>query len=164
MDLLTTLNSEAKTAIANGARELDAVIPIGQLKSHNYAAVYEDVVALRDAATQPVVLKIIIETALLTPAEIIAASFIAAEAGADYVKTCTGFNGGQATVQDVVLMRKTAAYKSGQVKVKASGGVRSRKDVLDMVRAGAERIGTSSGVSIMREATSVGDGIHNDRT
>lgn len=97
------------------------------------------------------VLRTIIETALLDRTEISAASFIAAEAGADFVKTCTGFSGGGATVEHVKLMQKTVAYKDGKVKTKSSGGVKWLKEVWAVVRAGAERIGTSGGVAIMQE-------------
>lgn len=123
---LTLLNppcSETSHAIQNGATEIDTVLPVGLLKSSNYPAVFADISATV-AAAAPHPVKVIIETALLTDAEKVAACYIAAEAGAAFVKTCTGFSGGGATKEDVELMRKTVEYKEGWVKVKASAAVR----------------------------------------
>jgi deoxyribose-phosphate aldolase len=136
------------------------VISVGALKSRNYAVVFQEIseIAKECATSEPrVVLKVIIETALLTRSEIIAASFLVAEAGGDFVKTCTGFSGGKATPEDVRLMKKTVAYKNGKVQVKASGGIRTYADMLALIKAGADRIGASAGVAIMRELA--GEGI-----
>ncbi|KAJ7103826.1 hypothetical protein C8R44DRAFT_808231 [Mycena epipterygia] len=140
---------EAKDAVQNGAHEIDMVVNIGALKAGNYALVYSDVEAVVKAAATTV--KVILETVFLTDEEKIAASFLAAEAGAAFVKTCTGFSGGGASVADVLLMRKSVAYKPG-VKVKASAGIRSFDKCVEMFKAGAERIGTSSGAAIMESA------------
>ncbi|KAJ7181144.1 hypothetical protein C8R46DRAFT_986275 [Mycena filopes] len=141
---------EAKDAVAKGADEVDMVINVGALKSGDFALVHSDIKAVVEA-TGTNVLKVILETVFLSDEEKIAASFLAAEAGADFVKTCTGFSGGGATAADVLLMRKTVAYKSG-VKVKASAGIRSFDKCVEMFNAGAERIGTSSGAAIMESA------------
>ncbi|KAI9662191.1 MAG: hypothetical protein M1829_006173 [Trizodia sp. TS-e1964] len=149
---LTNIRSEAQQAVAAGASELDMVMALGRLKSQDYVAVWRDIAEIKRGVTPTPVLKVIIETALLDDAQIVAACYVAAEAGADYVKTCTGFGGGGATVEHVVLMRKAVSYMGERVKVKASGGVRSLEDALQMVRAGADRIGTSAGLLIMEEA------------
>ena len=116
------------------------VINIGALKSHNYALVYNDIRAVIDASPGKVV-KVILETVFLSEEEKIAGSVLAAEAGAAFVKTCTGFSGGGASIGDVVFMKKAVSYKEG-VKVKASAGIRSREACLEMLQAGADRIGT----------------------
>jgi deoxyribose-phosphate aldolase len=116
------------------------VINIGALKSRNYKHIYEDIRAVVDASEGQIV-KVILETALLSNEEKIAGAFLSAEAGAAFVKTCTGFSGGGASVHDVTLLKKTVAYKSA-VKVKASAGIRSYDQCLEMLRAGADRIGT----------------------
>ena len=126
--------SETSLAVQNGAQEIDTVLAIGQLKSANYPAVYADIAATVAAAaaaaahhTPPApapAVKVIIETALLTDEQKIAACYIAAEAGAAFVKTCTGFSGGGATVRDVHLMMLTVLYREGRVKVKASAAIR----------------------------------------
>lgn len=136
---LKPTSSEAKDAVTSGANEIDMVVNIGALKAGNYALVYSDIRAVVEAAATTV--KVILETVFLSDEEKIAASFLAAEAGAAFVKTSTGFSGGGATAADVLLMRKTVAYKSG-VKVKASAGIRSFDKSLEMFKAGAERIGT----------------------
>ncbi|KAJ7698118.1 hypothetical protein B0H17DRAFT_1051175 [Mycena rosella] len=140
---------EAKDAVTNGAKEIDMVVNIGALKAGNYSLVYSDIRAVVETAETTV--KVILETVFLSDEEKIAASFLAAEAGAAFVKTCTGFSGGGATVADVLLMRKSVAYKSS-VKVKASAGIRSFDKCLEMFKSGAERIGTSSGAAIMESA------------
>lgn len=117
------------------------VINIGLAKSRQYSALYNDIHAVVKAASDHAIVKVIIETAFLTDEEKIAASFIAAEAGAMFVKTCTGFSGGAASAADVRLMKKAVMYKQG-VKVKASAGVRTFGKCLEMLQAGAERIGT----------------------
>ncbi|KAI9774287.1 MAG: hypothetical protein M1840_004181 [Geoglossum simile] len=147
--------AESSAAIAKGARELDMVIHIGALKSGNYAEVYEDVLSVSRVCSTPsprIILKAIVETALLTSSEIVAACYIAAEAGVNFVKTCTGFNKGKATVDHVRLMYKTVKYKGGKVQVKASGGVRDLENAVALCKAGASRIGTSAGVEILLEA------------
>lgn len=136
---------EAKEAIANGADEVDMVINMGALKSGDTQTVLADIQAVRDASRGHI-LKVIIETSQLTDEEKVTACELAAKAGADFVKTSTGFNGGGATVQDVALMRKSIP---ASMQVKASGGVRSRADADAMIAAGATRIGTSGGVQIV---------------
>ncbi|KAI5846298.1 hypothetical protein DFP73DRAFT_511390 [Morchella snyderi] len=142
---------ETEDACKNGAKEIDMVINISLLKSKQYAAYYDDIHAVVKAASNHAIVKVIIETVFLSAEEKIAGSFIAAEAGAKFVKTCTGFSGGAASAADVRLMKKTIAYKQG-VKVKASAGVRTFEKCLEMLQAGAARIGTSSGTAIMEES------------
>lgn len=134
---------EAKNAIENGAREVDMVINIGALKSGDYKAVKRDISTVVNTA-KDVIVKVIIETGLLTDEEKIRACKVVKEAGADFVKTSTGFYGG-ATVHDVKLMRE--AFGKG---IKASGGVRSFEDAVALIEAGATRIGTSTGVAIVQ--------------
>lgn len=136
---------ETKDAIANGAGEIDMVINIGALKDGNFDLVREDIKAVVDAANGTLV-KVIIESCLLTDEEKVKACELAVEAGADFVKTSTGFSTGGATAEDIALMRKTVGPEIG---VKASGGVRSLEDMQLMVENGATRIGASSGVAIM---------------
>ena len=116
------------------------------LKQKHYSEVYTDIVAVRDVAPRPIVLKVILETSQLIPSEIVAGCKIAEAAGADYVKTSTGFNGQGATQENVRLMRSVVG---DNMKVKASGGVKTVNDCVVMMEAGAERIGTSNGVGIM---------------
>jgi deoxyribose-phosphate aldolase len=116
---------ETRLAIQEGAKEIDMVINIGLLKASHFARVFDDIERVVTEATPAVPVKAIIETALLTREEMIAASVIAALAGAAYVKTSTGFNGGGATVEDVALMHQAVAFKHGATKVKASGGIKS---------------------------------------
>jgi deoxyribose-phosphate aldolase len=134
---------EATQAIADGAREIDTVIPLGALKSSNFVAVYTDIHTTVQAS-HPYPVKVIIETSFLTTEEKIAACYIAAEAGAAFVKTCTGFHAGGsgATKEDVSLMWRTVRYMDGRVKVKASGGIRTFEKAKEMFKAGAERLGT----------------------
>ncbi|MGF9975136.1 deoxyribose-phosphate aldolase [Viridibacillus arvi] len=136
---------ETKDAIANGASEIDMVINIGALKSGQLDVVKSDIQAVVDAANGTLV-KVIIEACLLTEEEKVVACQLSKEAGADFVKTSTGFSTGGATAADIALMRKTVGPEMG---VKASGGVRSLEDLEAMVEAGATRIGASSGVKIM---------------
>lgn len=145
---------ETKNAIENGAREVDMVINIGALKSGADDWVERDIRAVVEAAAGKALVKVIIETALLTDDEKVRACQLAVKAGADYVKTSTGFSGGGATVEDVALMRKTVGDNVG---VKASGGVRDRKTAEAMIEAGATRIGTSSGVAIVSGQTGRAD-------
>lgn len=138
---------EARRAIRDGAREVDMVINIGALKSGDLATVSTDIEKVVDSAHEAgVIVKVILETALLTDEEKVIASSLAKKAKADFVKTSTGFNGGGATVYDVALMRETVGPDMG---VKASGGVRTASDVEDMIAAGASRIGASAGVQIV---------------
>ncbi|ACA41212.1 deoxyribose-phosphate aldolase [Lysinibacillus sp. fkY74-1] len=137
---------EVKDAIANGANEVDMVINIGALKDKNYDLVQADIAAVVQAAKGSALVKVIIESCLLTDEEKVKACELAVAAGADYVKTSTGFSTGGATAADIALMRKTVGPELG---VKASGGVRSLEDMKSMVEAGATRIGASSGVAIM---------------
>ena len=136
---------EARDAIANGADEIDMVINVGALKSGNYNLVLEDIKAVREA-TRGKILKVILETAYLTRDEKIKACQLSKEAGADFVKTSTGFGPSGATVEDIKLMREVVGTAMG---VKASGGIRSTKDAADMVAAGATRIGASASVAIV---------------
>ena len=134
---------ETKDAIANGAEEVDMVINIGELKAGQYDIVQKDIKAVVEAAKGKALVKVIIETCLLTKEEIEIVSKIVKEAGADFIKTSTGFSTGGATVEDVALMRK---HVGEQVGVKASGGVRTKELIEAMVEAGANRIGTSNGL------------------
>ncbi|MBA4250126.1 MAG: deoxyribose-phosphate aldolase [Chlorobiaceae bacterium] len=138
---------EAEQAIANGATEIDMVINIGRLKSGDNNYVFNDVQQVVLAAKKyRVVTKVILETAILTDQEKIAACLICKNAGADFVKTSTGFSKGGATVGDVALMRYVVGSAIG---VKASGGIRSREDAQAMVEVGADRIGASASVKIV---------------
>ncbi len=138
---------EARRAIRDGAREVDMVINIGALKSGDLQAVSTDIEKVVDSAHEAgVIVKVILETALLADEEKVIASSLAKKAKADFVKTSTGFSGGGATVYDVALMRETVGPEMG---VKASGGVRTASDVEDMIAAGASRIGASAGVQIV---------------
>lgn len=141
---------ETKDAIANGAGEIDMVINIGALKNGEFDVVRDDIKAVVDAANGTLV-KVIFETCLLTEEEKIKACELSVEAGADFVKTSTGFSTGGATAEDIALMRKTVGPDLG---VKASGGVRNLEDMKRMIDNGATRIGASSGVAIMNGLTS----------
>ncbi|MDP4087181.1 MAG: deoxyribose-phosphate aldolase [Bacillota bacterium] len=142
---------ETRNAIENGANEVDMVINIGALKDNQDDLVEEDIRAVVEAAKGKALTKVIIETCLLTDEEKVRACELSVKAGADYVKTSTGFSTGGATVSDIQLMRKTVGPDLG---VKASGGVRNREDALAMVEAGATRIGASSGIAIVNGGTS----------
>jgi deoxyribose-phosphate aldolase len=147
--LVSTLRQEAAALLNLGARELDMVIPIGQLKSGNHRAVER---AIHAAATvahdHGALLKVILETALLNVEEKLRGSEIAIQAGADFIKTSTGFASAGATAADVALMRGVAGARAG---VKASGGIRTLADVQAMLEAGANRVGASASVAIVRE-------------
>ena len=146
--------AEAEAALADGATELDMVINLGALRSRDYHAVYKEIADLANVAhSSSAILKVILETALLTEEEKTTAARLAREADADFVKTSTGFASSGATVEDVALLRKAVGEKIG---VKASGGVRTLAAVRQMVEAGATRIGTSSGVAILRELSASG--------
>jgi deoxyribose-phosphate aldolase len=145
---------EARDAIANGADEIDMVINIGALKSGNDALVYDDIKAVREA-TRGKCLKVIFETSLLSDEEKVRACIMSKKAGADFVKTSTGFGGGGATVEDVKLMRQTVGPLMG---VKASGGIRDAKIADAMIQAGATRLGTSASIAIVSGQPSEGKG------
>ncbi len=145
---------EAQQAIDDGASEIDMVINIGALKARDYEAVTRDVRAVvRAAHAKNAIVKVIIEAALLTDEEKVAACLISKEVGADFVKTSTGFGPGGATAADVALMRKAVGPGMG---VKAAGGIRNLTDAQQMIAAGATRIGASAGVKIVAEAAGAG--------
>lgn len=137
---------EAIQAIKDGADELDMVINIGKLKDGKYDYVENEIAELKKVC-QNHILKVIIETCLLTDEEKVKACQLAKNAGADFVKTSTGFSKGGATVSDVALMRKTVGPNMG---VKASGGVKTKEELIAMVEAGATRIGTSHGIDLVK--------------
>ncbi|MDD2202121.1 MAG: deoxyribose-phosphate aldolase [Firmicutes bacterium] len=139
---------EARDAIASGASEVDMVINVGALKAGEFDRVLYDIQSVVDAARGRALVKVILETGLLTDEEKVQACTIAKRAGADFVKTSTGFGHGGATVEDVALMRRTVGAEMG---VKASGGVRDAATARAMVEAGASRIGASAGVKIVTE-------------
>lgn len=145
---------ETKNAIDNGANEVDMVINIGALKDKNDELVEKDIRAVVDTAKGKALTKVIIETSLLTKEEKIRACQLAVKAGADFVKTSTGFSTGGATVEDIRLMRETVGPDIG---VKASGGVRNTEDTQKMIDAGATRIGASAGVAILQGLTVTSD-------
>ena len=139
---------EAKTAVENGAQEVDMVINIGALKDKDYDYVTKDIAAVVEAS-KPAIVKVIIEACLLTDEEKVEACKCSMNAKAEFVKTSTGFSTHGATPEDVVLMKKTV----GNVcKVKAAGGVRSYDDAMKMIEAGADRLGCSAGIKVMEEA------------
>lgn len=142
---------EAKDAIARGASEIDMVINIGLLKDRKYTQLEDEIRALREACGDKI-LKVIIETCLLTQEEKIKMCGIVTDAGADYIKTSTGFSTGGATFADVALMRE---HVGAQVKVKAAGGISSFDDAREFIRLGAERLGTSRLVKLMKQEDSV---------
>ncbi|MGH9589370.1 MAG: deoxyribose-phosphate aldolase, partial [Terracidiphilus sp.] len=147
--LVSTQRQEAAALTRLGARELDMVIPIGQLKSGNHQAVQQTIRAVAEVAhVHGAILKTILETALLTVEEKLRASEIAIQSGADFIKTSTGFSSAGATAADVALMRGVAGGRCG---VKAAGGIRTLADVRAMLEAGASRIGASASVAIVRE-------------
>jgi deoxyribose-phosphate aldolase len=137
---------EARQAVADGAQELDMVLNIGALKTGDLKTVEQDIQAVRREANRPVILKVIIETCLLTNDEKVRACEIAQNAGADFVKTSTGFSTGGATPEDVILMRKTVGPRMG---VKASGGIKDFETAAALIAAGATRIGAGAGVAIV---------------
>ncbi|MFQ5797790.1 MAG: deoxyribose-phosphate aldolase [Bacteroidota bacterium] len=138
---------EAEDAIRDGAQELDMVINVGMLKSGEHEYVEDDIFSVVSTARRSGVLtKVILETVLLTDVEKVKACLLVKRAGADFVKTSTGFSKGGATVGDVILMRRVVGSAMG---VKAAGGVRSREEALTMVASGADRIGASASVKIV---------------
>jgi deoxyribose-phosphate aldolase len=139
---------EARGAVLDGADEVDMVINIAAARAGDKGALVEDITSVAEAVhASGAILKVIIETALLTDSQKVLACEAAVEAGADFVKTSTGFNGGGATAEDIALMRRTVGPGLG---VKASGGVRSLEDAQAMIAAGATRIGASSGIAIVK--------------
>ena len=140
---------ETLECLSGGATEIDMVMNIGGLKGEAYGQVLNDIEAVvRVAHNQRAIVKVILETALLTKEEKIIACLLSKEAGADFVKTSTGFGPGGATVEDVELMRRVVGSEMG---VKAAGGVRTLDDAMAMIKAGASRIGASAGVRIVNE-------------
>ncbi|KPV63194.1 MAG: Deoxyribose-phosphate aldolase [Candidatus Bathyarchaeota archaeon BA2] len=140
---------EAKNAIEKGAQEIDMVMNIGALKSGNYELVKKDMTAVIEVAKERnVVTKVILECGFLTDEEKVTVCKLAKEAGADFVKTSTGFGPSGATIHDVKILKKVVG---GNIGVKAAGGIRSYKDALMMIKAGADRIGASAGVEIVKE-------------
>ncbi len=144
---------ETREALSDGASEIDMVINVGLLKSGDYHGVEEDIRTVRRATRGNTVLKVIIETALLTQDEKVMACELSKKAGADFVKTCTGFGGGGASVEDLSLMRRVVGREMG---VKASGGVRTYKNALAFIGAGASRLGCVASVAIVTGAEGTG--------
>lgn len=140
---------EANQAIESGAEEIDMVINVGAVKSNKYDVVREDIKAVVQAASGRAIVKVILETCLLTDDEKVKVCEIAKEAGANFVKTSTGFSTGGATVHDIKLMRETVGKDMG---VKASGAVRTTEDAKAVIEAGASRIGASSSIAIVSGA------------
>lgn len=137
---------EARLCLEEGCAEIDMVMNVGQLKSGNLKYVEEDIRTVKCTMCKGSLLKVIIETALLTDEEKVLACQIAKQSGADFVKTCTGFSGGGATPEDIALMRRTVGPEMG---VKASGGIRSYSSAVQLIAAGATRLGTTSSVAIV---------------
>lgn len=145
---------EAETAISNGASEIDMVINIGWLKSHNYELIKREIREVVEHARsfqKDVVVKVIIETGLLTKDEKEVACKLINESGANFVKTSTGFNAPGATVYDIKLLKKILKKIDPNIKIKASGGIHTFREAIKLIKAGADRIGTSSGVAIMEQ-------------
>lgn len=140
---------ETHNAIENGASEIDMVINVGALKDKNYDLVKKDIEEVVNAAKGKAIVKVIIEACLLTDEEKVKVCEIAKEAKADFVKTSTGFSTGGATKEDIALMRKTVGEGLG---VKASGGVRDYKTAIEMINAGASRIGSSNSIAIVKKS------------
>lgn len=157
---------ETRDSLENGALELDVVINWPELKAKQYASIYNELATIRSQAPHPVQLKLILETSQLDRRQIIAGCVLAGAANFDFVKTSTGFNGPGASVENVRLMmacceRIAARDADGQLrqmKVKASGGVRTFEDAIKMLEAGASRVGTSGGVWIAKEAKQAEEG------
>lgn len=144
---------EARNAISNGAHELDMVINVGALKSGNIKMVEEDIRAVKRACRSNTILKVILETSLLTDEEKVIACELSKKADADFVKTSTGFGGGGATVEDIKLMRRIVGPKMG---VKASGGIRNFAQAVALIEAGANRLGCGASVEVITGATAKG--------
>ncbi|TCT14276.1 deoxyribose-phosphate aldolase [Natranaerovirga pectinivora] len=146
---------ETEKAVEYGADEIDMVMNIGALKNKNYEEVLNDIKEVKKACNNKAILKVIIETALLTGEEKEMACKLSLEAGADFVKTSTGFSTGGATVEDIQLMKNIV---KDQAKVKASGGIRDKETTIAMINAGADRIGASASVHIVTGEHSIGSG------
>lgn len=144
---------ETEEAIKNGADEVDMVIAVGRLKAGDYDYVQKDIEAVVNAAKDRALVKVIIESCLLTNEEIVKASELSKAAGADFVKTSTGFSTGGATVEAVALMRETVGPEMG---VKDSGGIHNEAEALAMIEAGASRLGTSASVAIISGGSGAG--------
>ncbi len=140
-----------KALVALGAKEVDMVVDVGAIKDKNWDFVQKDIEGVVAAAKPGAIVKVILETCLLTDEEKIKACEICKAAGADFVKTSTGFSTGGATIEDVKLMRATVGPEMG---VKASGGIRTKADALAMIEAGASRLGTSAGIAIISSSHS----------
>lgn len=140
---------ETRTLIEKGAAEIDMVINVGALKGRDWSLALEDIQSVVQAAAGKALVKVIFETALLTQREKIVACLLAQAAGADFVKTSTGFGPGGATVEDIALMRRVVGAGIG---VKASGGIRTLEAARAMIEAGANRIGSSAGIAILQSA------------
>ena len=138
---------ETRKALEDGADEIDMVINIGEVKSRNFQKVEQEIAAIKEALGDKV-LKVILETCYLSPQEIVTTSEIAVKAGADFVKTSTGFGTDGAKMENIEHMKKAV---NGKAKIKASGGIKNLDTALSFIEAGVERIGTSSGVSIVKE-------------
>jgi len=145
---------ETRSAISNGADEIDMVINVGALKSGHLKVVEEDIRAIKRACRSNTILKVIIETNLLTEEEKIIACELSKKADADFVKTSTGFLGGGATVEDIVLMRRVVGPRIG---VKASGGIRDYNQAVALINAGANRLGCGSSVEVVTGGTAKGN-------
>ena len=142
--------SEAKLALNDGADEIDMVINVGLLKSKDFDAVWKDIEAVKTIMPNNI-LKVILETCYLEELEIIKASELAIQSGADFIKTSTGFGNGGATIHDVKLIKTVAKNKA---KIKASGGIKDAKIALAYINVGADRLGTSSGIAIVSNGKS----------
>ncbi len=145
---------ETKAAIEDGATEIDMVINVGALKDGKYDYVLNDIKTLKEVCGKDIVLKVILETCLLTKEEIVKASELSKEAGADFVKTSTGFSTGGAKAEDVARMRKTVGEDMG---VKASGGIHNEAEAQSMIDAGASRLGTSATLAIIGKSAVTSD-------
>ena len=153
---------ETKTALIAGATELDLVLNVPDLLAHSYSKIYTELSSIRQRAPPPIAIKLILETSLLNFAQIIAASVLASAANLNFIKTSTGFLGPTtgAKIEDVQLMKRccekfvqtSARGERREMRVKASGGIRTLQDAVKMLEAGAERLGTSGGVWIAKEA------------
>lgn len=141
--------AETRQVIQAGATEIDMVINLGALKSGNFELVFRDLQAVIEAADGRAHVKVILEMCFLNQREKIIGCLLSKEAGADFVKTSTGFGPSGATLEDVALMRRVVGP---EIKVKAAGGIRTLKDALQMISAGANRLGASAGISILQEA------------
>lgn len=142
--------TEAIQALENGADEIDMVINIGLLKSKNFDGVWKDIEAVKKSMPNNI-LKVILETCYLDELEIIKASELAIQSGADFIKTSTGFGTGGATLNDIKLMKSVS---SNGIKIKASGGIKNYKEALEYINLGVDRLGTSSGIAIVNKLAS----------